>query len=77
MEKFIDILTKEIVSIFDELGLESTNVRVCESNRPDLCEYQCNGSLMIAKKYNQKPIDIANKVVDKIELGKVFKKQRQ
>ena len=42
------------------------------SNRPDLCEYQCNGAMAAAKAYKKKPIDIANAVVEKLtgESGK-------
>ena len=34
------------------------------SNRPDLCQYQCNGAMAAAKQYKKAPIAIATEVVD-------------
>ncbi len=44
-------------------GYEAHYAKVVISNRPDLCEYQCNGAMAAAKAYRKKPIDIANEVV--------------
>lgn len=62
MKKFIDILTNEAKYAFRVCGYDDTDIRVTKSNRPDLCEYQCNGALLISKKYKQNPMDIAAKV---------------
>ena len=43
------------------------------SNRPDLCQYQCNGALAAAKQYHKAPIQIANEVVEKLEDSSTFK----
>lgn len=42
------------------------------SNRPDLCEYQCNGAMAGAKLYKKAPIMIANDVAEKLADSKVF-----
>ena len=42
------------------------------SNRPDLCEYQCNGAMAAAKKYHCAPIQIASKVVEKLQAEEMF-----
>lgn len=46
--------------------------RVTLSNRPDLCEYQCNGAMAGAKKYKKAPIMIANAVVEELADSKYF-----
>ena len=46
--------------------------KVTLSNRPDLCEYQCNGAMAAAKTYKKKPIDIANGVVEQLKDSEVF-----
>ena len=42
------------------------------SNRPDLCEYQCNGAMAGAKAYHKAPIVIAQDVVEKLSDSQVF-----
>ena len=42
------------------------------SNRPDLCEYQCNGAMAAAKAYKKKPFDIASEAVAKLTGSHVF-----
>ncbi len=42
--------------------LERT-IKVTLSNRPDLCEYQCNGAMAGAKAYKKAPFMIAEDVV--------------
>ncbi len=42
------------------------------SNRPDLCEYQCNGAMAGAKKYKKAPIMIADDVVVYLTDSKIF-----
>ncbi|MDE7222705.1 MAG: arginine--tRNA ligase, partial [Acetatifactor sp.] len=46
--------------------------RVTVSNRPDLCEYQCNGAMAGAKKFKKAPVVIANEVAEKLQGSKVF-----
>ena len=66
MEKILDIITAKMQQAFADAGYEPSFGRVSVSNRPDLCEYQCNGALAAAKQYKCAPIQIANAVVAKL-----------
>ena len=63
MKKLVDLLTGELEAAFEKAGYEKQYARVTLSNRPDLCEYQCNGAMAAAKAYRKAPIMIANDVV--------------
>ena len=67
MKKILDLLSEEMGKAFEEAGYEASLGRVTLSNRPDLCEYQCNGAMAGAKKYRKAPIMIANEVA--LQLG--------
>ena len=67
MEKILDIITGKMERAFAEAGFDAAFGRVTVSNRPDLCEYQCNGALAAAKQYKRAPIQIANEVVSKLD----------
>ena len=67
MEKILDIITKKMQTAFAEAGYDATFGRVTVSNRPDLCEYQCNGALAAAKQYKCAPIQIAKAVAEKLD----------
>ena len=66
MKKILDLITEELEQAFEEVGYEKELAKVTLSNRPDLCEYQCNGAMAGAKKYHKAPIMIAEEVVAKI-----------
>ena len=67
MEKILDIITAKMQQAFMDAGYDASFGRVNVSNRPDLCEYQCNGALSAAKQYKCAPIQIANAVVAKLD----------
>ncbi len=67
MEKILDIITAKMQQAFAEAGYDPSFGRVTVSNRPDLCEYQCNGALSAAKQYKCAPIQIANAVAEKLD----------
>ena len=67
MEKILDIITAKMQQAFVDAGYDASFGRVNVSNRPDLCEYQCNGALSAAKQYKCAPIQIANAVVSKLD----------
>ena len=67
MKKILDIITEKMQAAFVEAGYDASFGRVTVSNRPDLCEYQCNGALAAAKQYKCAPIQIANAVVSKLD----------
>ena len=66
MKKILDIITAKMQQAFIDAGYDASFGRVTVSNRPDLCEYQCNGALAAAKQYKCAPIAIANAVVEKL-----------
>ena len=67
MEKLLSIISREIGDAFEACGYERELGRVTVSNRPDLCEYQCNGAMAGAKTYKKAPLMIAEDVVEKIK----------
>lgn len=72
MQKMIDLIAAELTPAFTACGYDEKYVKVTVSNRPDLCEYQCNGAMAAAKAYRKKPIDIANEVVEKAKGSAMF-----
>ena len=66
MKKILDIITAKMQQAFADAGYDASFGQVTVSNRPDLCEYQCNGALSAAKQYKCAPIQIANAVVAKL-----------
>lgn len=73
MKKIIDLLKQEITAAFVSCGYDEKYGMVSISNRPDLCQYQCNGALAAAKEYKKAPIMVANDVVAKLENNAMFK----
>jgi arginyl-tRNA synthetase len=73
MKKMIDLISEEMMNAFEAAGYDRELGRVTVSNRPDLCEYQCNGAMAGAKKYKKAPVMIANDVAAKLENSSVFK----
>ena len=67
MEKILDIISKKMEQAFADAGYDASYGRVTVSNRPDLCEYQCNGALAAAKAYKCAPIQIAQAVAAKLD----------
>ena len=72
MKKLLDLISEEVKKAFAEAGYEEELGRVTVSNRPDLCEYQCNGAMAGAKKYHKAPIVIAGEVAEKLKESAVF-----
>ncbi len=69
MKKILDIITVKMQQAFTDAGYDASFGRVTVSNRPDLCEYQCNGALAAAKQYKCAPIMIAKAVAEKLDGG--------
>ena len=67
MEKILDIITAKMQAAFETAGYDPAFGRVTVSNRPDLCEYQCNGALAAAKQYKCAPIQIARAVAERLD----------
>ena len=67
MKKILDIITEKMEQAFADAGYEASFGKVTVSNRPDLCQYQCNGALSAAKQYKCAPIQIAKAVAEKLD----------
>ena len=74
MEKILDIISKEVKEAFKAAGYDENAGKVSISNRPDLCEYQCNGAMALAKQLHTAPINVANAVCEKLASSDVFSK---
>ena len=72
MEKFLNLISGEMAEAFGKAGYDRELGKVTVSNRPDLCEYQCNGAMAGAKRYHKAPIMIANDVAEQLGDSKVF-----
>lgn len=72
MKKLTDYMAEELSAAFEKAGYDSSYGKVGVSNRPDLCEYQCNGAMAGAKAYKKAPFMIADDVVGNLEDSKVF-----
>ena len=67
MEKILDLISGKMAQAFADAGYDASYGRVTVSNRPDLCEYQCNGALAAAKAYKCNPLQIAQAVAAKLD----------
>lgn len=64
MNTLLELITIEMKKAFQAAGYDEVYAKVTLSNRPDLCEYQCNGAMAAAKAYKKAPIMIAKDVVE-------------
>lgn len=74
MNTIMEYMEKKLNIIFEECGYAENYGKVSISNRPDLCEYQCNGAMAAAKVYKKAPFLIANEVVDKLNNDSMFER---
>lgn len=72
MKKILDLITDEVTKAFTECGYDAKYAKVTLSNRPDLCEYQCNGAMAAAKECKKAPFMIADEVVEKLAANPIF-----
>lgn len=72
MKKILDLIAAEMKTAFTACGYDEAYAKVVLSNRPDLCEYQCNGAMAAAKAYKKKPIDIASAVAEQLQDNAMF-----
>ena len=72
MKKILDLITDEVTKAFTECGYDAKYAKVTLSNRPDLCEYQCNGAMAAVKEYKKAPFMIADEVVEKLAANPMF-----
>lgn len=67
MQTFLEELSNIVGNGFKECGYDFGAGKVSLSNRPELCEYQCNGALKLAKTLKISPLEIAKNVAEKIK----------
>ncbi|MCD8363033.1 MAG: arginine--tRNA ligase [Lachnospiraceae bacterium] len=72
MKKILELLDEELGQAFRAAGYDEKYARSALSNRPDLCEYQCNGAMAAAKEYHKAPIQIAEAVVEQLQDSKLI-----
>ncbi len=72
MKPILELISAEVKSAFKECGFDANFGEVSISNRPDLCQYQCNGALAAAKEYKKAPFMIADDVVNKLTGNAMF-----
>lgn len=72
MKKLTDQMDEEAVSAFTACGYDGKYAHVTASNRPDLCEFQCNGALAAAKQYKKPPMAIAQEIALRLENSSIF-----
>lgn len=72
MKKILDMISEELAGAFTRAGYEASYGRAGISNRPDLCEYQCNGAMAAAKAYKKAPFVIADEVVTQLSDSPMF-----
>ena len=73
METIISLIQKELCGAFKKAGYNEKYAKAALSNRPDLCQYQCNGALAAAKEYHKAPIQMAGEVAEILKESKSFK----
>lgn len=72
MKKLLELITEEFEKAFEKNEYDKKLGKVVVSNRPDLCQYQCNGAMAGAKLYHKAPIMIANQVVESLQDNEMF-----
>lgn len=72
MKKILDLISQEVMDAFSACGYDASYGKTGISNRPDLCEYQCNGAMAAKKKYQKAPIQIAQEVAERLQGNPVF-----
>ena len=72
MKKLMEQMAEELSAAFEKAGYDPSYGKVTVSNRPDLCEYQCNGAMAGAKTYHKAPFMIADDVVAQLSDSRIF-----
>ena len=72
MKKMLDLISAEVTKAFEDNGYDAKYGKVTLSNRPDLCEYQCNGAMAAAKEYKCAPFMISDKIAESLKENPMF-----
>ena len=73
MEMIIKLLSNIVQEKFEQFGYSKEYGTITLSNRPDLCQFQCNGALPAAKNYKKSPVEIANQIIDELKSVEIIK----
>ncbi len=74
MKKITLILSEIVSKSFENCGFDAKLGTVTVSDRPDICQFQCNGAFQGAKLYKKAPIAIATAVAQDLQGQGVFSK---
>ena len=72
MKTLIDLITEQVTNACTGQGYDAKYGKVTLSNRPDLCEYQCNGAMAAAKEYKCAPFMISDKIAQALAENELF-----
>ncbi len=72
MQELLELISERVANAFEAAGYDRKLGRVTVSNRPDLCEYQCNGAMAGAKTYHKAPFMIADEIADRLSGDEMF-----
>ena len=72
MNKLMDLISEEVTKVFVQEGYDPKYGKVTVSNRPDLCEFQCNGAMAAAKEYKCAPFMISDKIAEGLKDNEMF-----
>ena len=72
MKTLIDLITEQVTNAFTGQGYDAKYGKVTLSNRPDLCEYQCNGAMAAAKEYKCAPFMISDRIAQALAENELF-----
>ena len=67
MKTIINKISEVLGEAFSKCGYDESFGRTTVSNRPDLCQFQCNGAMVGAKVYKKNPLQIANEVIENMD----------
>ncbi len=73
VKNIIGLIQEELSEAFKKAGYNEKYAKATLSNRPDLCQYQCNGALAAAKEYHKAPMQIAEDIVKILKDSSSFK----
>ncbi|MFC3094982.1 arginine--tRNA ligase [Alteromonas sediminis] len=68
------LLVERFTKALQKMGVENAPVPVARSARPEFGEYQFNGAMALAKQLKQPPRNIAQSILDNVELGDIAQK---
>ena len=72
MKTIIELINDKLTAAFEEAGIPAQYARASVSNRPDLCEFQCNGAMAAAKSLHTAPLGLAEKAVEVLAKDETF-----